>query len=129
MTPDIGGNDEVEPIYVYGAGCNGESCSFHRAAENVVEIIFSPRHTFRTGYARVEIYGDDDWITVSSKVSMCPQLKVGRCPLTWGQLYNYPSIVRVPDDLQSGTLTTVRIRAFNRKNATIACTQIAARII
>lgn len=117
------------PVNVTLPGCDYDACTFNRSSENTVELTFRPERSLRMAYASVEIYGDEDWITLSNKVSICPYLKKGRCPMVMWHRYTYPSIVRVPINFPNNTMTAIRIRAFDVKCETIVCVQIDARIV
>lgn len=117
------------PTKVKLRGCNDQICEFHRDKPVTAEMSFTARRPSKMVYASVDVNLSGFWVSLASNEKVCSKLIVGECPLKSGGKYTYRGTNTVPKKVPTGMTTTVRLRATDDLQGTIACVIIRVKIV
>lgn len=114
---------------VNGTGCNDQLCEVRRKAPIIADFSFTAERPSNGVFVSVEVLVGRNWFTMARNQPICSQLILGECPLEVGGQYIFRSTAIVPGIAPLGFKTFVRIRAVDDQRATVACVQIAAKVV
>lgn len=129
ISKSLSGWNDPMPTNVQFPGCNDNICEISRSKPVTTEFSFTAHRASQTAYASVEALLFGKWVSLARNSPICSKLTVGNCPLTVGGKYTYRGSNNVPSTLPAGIRSTLRIRATDDQQKTIACIQVIFKVV